>query len=111
MNNILKRGFGKLQSIITRGFGKTLIIIVDKTVPDIGATVKPSRIWNSFSRYIKTKHISLCRPWDDDCKKEIFCDAVLVHPDSVVEVRKAALLSKKYEEVIVYKIDEVTLLD
>ena len=104
MNNILKRGLGKLQSIITRGFGKTLIIVTTPDVQQPAGIVKPAKFWDTIQRYIRTRKIKI--PDEED---EITCDVVLINPNDLGIMSDAILLSKKYTEVKVYKINEVKL--
>ncbi len=105
MTNLLKRGFGKLASIITRGFGRTLIVVVTPEAPIYGgAEVRPAKFWNTIQKYIKTRKIKI--PDEDDI---ITCDVVLLNSNDLGIMNDAVLLSAKYTEVKVYKINEVKL--
>ena len=98
MNNIVKRGLGKIQSLVTRGYGKFLVVLVG------GAEVKPAKFWDTYYKYIKTKKIRV--PDEED---EIVCDVILLNPLDLGIMNDIVLLSKKYNAIKVYNINEVTI--
>ncbi len=112
MNNILKRGLGKLQSIITRGFGKTLVVVVKKGRGAGGTLAVPYIPYadvdkKSIFEHIKTRKIKV-----PDEEKDITVDVLLIsYPGdiSVEAILKKA--PKKYTEIKVYVEDEVRIYD
>ncbi len=111
MNNIIKRGLGKIASLITRGYGKTLVVIVGGRGKGGGLVVpyipyKEVHKKNIFD-LIKTRKIKV--PDEED---DITVDVLLIKYPGDISVE--AILKKatgKYTEIKVYVEDEVTIYD
>ena len=108
MHNILKRGLGKLASIITKGFGKTLVVVVSKSgggslpVPYIPYTEIHKK---SIFDHIKTRTIKV-----PDMDKDITVDVLLINHTGEISVE--AILKKtsgRYTEIKVYVDGEVRI--
>lgn len=111
MNNIIKRGLGKIASLITRGYGKTLVVIVSGKAGGGGLPVPyiPYKEINDKNIFdlIKTKKIKVP---DED--KDITVDVLLINHTGEISVE--AILKKvtgKYTEIKVYMEEEVRIND
>ncbi len=111
MNNILKRGLGKLHSLITRGYGKTLVVIVSKKaggglLPIPYIPYKEINKKNIFD-HIQTRTIKV-----PDKDKSITVDVLLIsHPGDISVQAVLNKTSGKYTEIKVYVEDEVKIHD
>ena len=114
MNNIIKRGLGKIHSLITKGFGKTLFVIVRKGTRGAGGSLAVPYIpyadlnkKKSILELIKTRKISV-----PDEKNDITVDVLLIKHTGEISVD--VILKKvegRYTEIKVYVEDEVKIYD
>ena len=112
MNNILKRGLGKINQLITRGFGRTLVIIVSKGRGAGGSLAVPYIPYKEVFKkniydLIHTRKIKL-----PDEKKDITVDALLIKHTGDISVEAILREVKgRYTEIKVYVEDEVKIYD
>ncbi len=111
VNNIIKRGLGKIKSLITRGFGKTLVVVVSTKAGGGSLPVPYIPYKEVFGKDI-FKHIKTQKIKVPDEEQEITVDVLLIKHTGEISVDAVLKSVKgKYTEVKVYMEGEVKIYD